>query len=306
MVKQALLSIGMILCCLTQVSEAQLFGRLFNREAQSCAGSRLFTGRVVSNIANRRASRIQSRTQSAGCGGIASQSNSLSYSQVEPTSGCGGTVSYQEYVPSVVNYSEPTVPALQAAPICVGGQCTVNQAAPIKSTAPVKSFMNAPKTIPATNDLFGLSVANDSYPNHILAQIATETTFGLETTIPEYVLGQFTSDPVPPPIATAPIKTARDSFRMNLLKAVVEARKSGKISARDAVRIRVASLSPAFVERAHELAITQMAFSGETSEFVPMNEEGMIQVEGINWDGLIKFLEAFIPLLLTLLKAFGM
>lgn len=266
-----------LLAVFAQAAEAQLFGRLLNRDAQSCAGSRLFTGRIVSSLVSRRAARVQART--AGCGGVMAQPT--------VTSGCGGTVSFQEYVPSIVNVE--THAPVQVAPICIGGQCIVNQ------PAPTKSFPKA-NTVP--DQLFGLSAANDAIaiPNHILAQIATETTFGLETTIPNHVLGQIDSQPV---------KVA-DSFRPSLLKAIAEGRKSGKLSVRDAVKLRVACLSPAFVERAHELAVTQMAFSGEASEFVPLNDEGMIQTQGINWEGLAKFLEAFIPLLITLLKAFGM
>jgi len=146
---------------------------------------------------------------------------------------------------------------------------------------------------------FGLTSSTLTVPDHILAQVAPDSSFGLETSsTPEHVLAQVETLPGPTQV--------RDVFKSSLIKAAVEARKAGKITARDAVKLRVAMLSPAFVERAHELAVTQMAFSGEVSDAVPMSDEGIIQVEGINWEGLAKFLEAFIPLLITLLKAFGL
>jgi len=117
------------------------------------------------------------------------------------------------------------------------------------------------------------------------------------TTVPSHVLAQV-DEPGPREVAT-------ENFRSSLLKAVVEARKNGKINFRDSVKLRVASLSPAFVERAQELAVAQIAFSGEESGAVPIGEDGVVQVDGINWDGLAKFLEAILPLILSLLKAFG-
>ena len=296
----ALALLAMVL--FTDTVEAQVFPNAFWNRTSSCAGSLTSGGRLFSGIAQRRANRIQARTQTSGCSGLSAstQQTSLGCSGAMTTSvGCGGTVSYQQYVPSVVSTVEvQSAPAVQAAPICINGQCIVNQVAPTKSVAPVKSFLNVPKTIPTTDGLFGLSASNDSMdiPSHILAQIAPNETFGLSVTIPDHVLGQVDSQPV---------KVA-ESFKPSLLKAIAEGRKSGKLTLREAVRLRTACLSPAFVERAHELAVTQMAFSGESSDAVPMSEDGIIQVEGINWEGLAKFLEAFIPLLITLLKAFGL
>lgn len=134
------------------------------------------------------------------------------------------------------------------------------------------------------------------------AAAASESTFGLsyvETVIPKHVLAQVAE------VEDSRVEVA-DTFRGALAKAIRDARKSDKITARDAVRLRVAMLSPAFVERAHELAVSQVAFSGEESEFVPLDENGVVQTEGINWEGLAKFLEVFVPLLITLLKAFGL
>ena len=133
----------------------------------------------------------------------------------------------------------------------------------------------------------------------------TTTTFGLVSDwsepkqIPEHVLAQV-DEPADKPMQVA------DTFRETLTKAIVEARKNGKINFREAVKLRVAMRSPAFVQRAQELAVTQVAFSGEESDAVPFDEDGVVMVEGINWEGLAKFLEAFVPLLLSLLKAFGL
>lgn len=122
--------------------------------------------------------------------------------------------------------------------------------------------------------------------------------------IPDYVLGQI--DPAAGSSIVEAKQEASASFRSTLLRAISEARKSGKINFRDAVKLRVAMLSPAFVERAQELAVAQVAFSGEESELIPIDENGVVQVDGINWEGLAKFLEAFVPLLISLLKAFGL
>ena len=307
-------------------TQAQVFPNAFWNRTSSCSGS-LTSGRLFSRIQARRTSRIEARTQTASCGGLASYTQqtascagSLSAYVPQTTSGCAGVASYQAaYQPTYqsapqsydVYYPQTQPLPQQTAPrvICDGNTCTIISSvvpvapsksfAPIAPIAPSKSFATPkPKSVSPTETLFGLSVSNEStnIPNHILAQIAPSETFGLSVTIPDHVLGQ---------VDTQPVKVA-ESFKPSLLKAIGEGRKAGKISVRDAVRLRVACLSPAFVERAHELAVTQMAFSGESSDSVPMDDEGMIQAEGINWEGLAKFLEAFIPLLITLLKAFGL
>lgn len=296
-------------------AEAQLFGRLFNRETQSCSGSLTSGSRLFSGIAQRRSARIQARTQTSGCSGLsaATQQTSLGCSgTVSTTSGCGGTVSYQQYVPSVVTYQEQAqignlvlnggIPLPEAqqriAPICTGPNCPIGNTQPAVPFQQFKPKDTTSKTGSTMDELFGLSASTDSIdiPSHILAQIAPSETFGLSVTIPDHVLGQVDSQP---------IKVA-ESFKPTLLKAISDARKSGKLTLRESVRLRAACLSPAFVERAHELAVTQMAFSGEASDAVPMSEDGVIQVEGINWEGLAKFLEVFVPLLINLLKAFGL
>lgn len=309
--------------------QAQVFPNAFWNKTSSCSGS-LTSGRLFSRMQARRTSRIQARTQTASCGGL------TSYTQ--QTASCSGNLSasygsfsdsaYQAVPQAVyyqpaqsydVYYSQPTTQPLpqQSTPqiICDGNTCTVvtnvvpvvpntlpnNLFIPIPTTKPSlsKSFSPATKSSTAPSPtLFGLSASNDSLtiPSHVLAQIAHDETFGLSSTIPNHILGQ---------VNTQPTKVA-ESFKPSLLKAISDARKSGKLNVRDAVKLRVACLSPSFVERAHELAVTQMAFNGEASDAVPTDEEGMIQTEGINWEGLAKFLEVFVPLLINLLKAFGL
>jgi hypothetical protein len=275
---------------LPEDTEAQVFPNAFWNQS-SCSGSVSRTG-LFTRMAQRRATRIQSRYQTScsglnqtavqtSCSGMAYSS----YSVVSPTAD-------QQIGNLVLNGGQTVEAATQrVSPVCNGPYCPLPNPT---SFVPLPSVPGKTYT-PTSSDLFGLSASNDSLeiPKHILAQVAYEPTFGLGE-VPSHILAQIDQ----------PVKVA-ESFRPTLLKAIAEGRKTGKLSFRDAIRLRVAMLSPAFVERAHELAVTQIAMSGEASDAVPMNEEGMVEAEGINWEGLAKFLEAFIPLLITLLKAFG-
>lgn len=80
---------------------------------------------------------------------------------------------------------------------------------------------------------------------------------------------------------------------------------SGKITRRQALRLRIALLSPAFQQQAEDLAIIQMYFSGQNPEFLPLDENGLVQRASIDWEALIVFLERLIPILLQLLEIFG-
>ena len=107
----------------------------------------------------------------------------------------------------------------------------------------------------------------------------------------------------------APVETklevARKSFRRQLIEASQKAVAKGEISRRDALKIRVASFSPAFLERAEELCVVQMAMSGENEDAIPRDETGTIDRASINWEGLAAFLERILPLILQLIAAFG-
>lgn len=98
---------------------------------------------------------------------------------------------------------------------------------------------------------------------------------------------------------------SKQRFRRSLLRAAAEARKQGKITARESIRIRVASFSPAFLQHAEDLAVIQMAFSGENDSDIPRDAEGKIQRQSINWEGLTQFLQALLPLILAIIEALG-
>jgi hypothetical protein len=97
-------------------------------------------------------------------------------------------------------------------------------------------------------------------------------------------------------------EVSNNKFRSALLKAAQEAAKKGELKRIDVVRLRVATLSPAFLERAQELALVQMSFSGEE---VPTDDSGKIDVSRIDFEKLLDFLERLLPLLLKLLDLFA-
>ena len=76
-------------------------------------------------------------------------------------------------------------------------------------------------------------------------------------------------------------EVSNNKFRSALLKAAQSAAKSGELRRIDVIRLRVATLSPAFLEQAQELAVIQMAFSGEE---VPTDADGKIEVSRIDWE----------------------
>ncbi|QEF98169.1 hypothetical protein Mal15_22170 [Stieleria maiorica] len=99
---------------------------------------------------------------------------------------------------------------------------------------------------------------------------------------------------------------ATDGFRRSVIKAARAAAKSGTITRRDALRIRVAMFSPAFREQAQDLCVVQMAFSGEAAaDELPRKANGEIDQAAIDWDQFASFLERIIPIILDLLIAFG-
>jgi hypothetical protein len=107
----------------------------------------------------------------------------------------------------------------------------------------------------------------------------------------------------PPEKPSAVQQVNENKFRRVLLKAAQAAAAKKEISRADVVRLRVASLSPAFLAQAERLAVVQMAFSGEE---VPTDEEGKIEVGKIDWDALLAFIEKLIPLILQLIELFAL
>lgn len=100
-------------------------------------------------------------------------------------------------------------------------------------------------------------------------------------------------------------QTLGSPFRRELIKAAIAAQKDGQISRKELVKLRIASFSPAFLQRAQQVCVTQMAFSGEGGDHLPLNEDGTIKTASIDWEGLAAFLEKIVPLVLAILKAFG-
>ena len=108
-----------------------------------------------------------------------------------------------------------------------------------------------------------------------------------------------------PPKQDVAEQVARNPFRSALLKAADAAAKKGELRRLDVVRLRVATLSPAFLERAQELAVVQMSFSGDDLGDIPVDTDGKIEVSRIDWEGLIAFLERLVPLILKLIDLFA-
>jgi len=104
----------------------------------------------------------------------------------------------------------------------------------------------------------------------------------------------------PPPKQDVAEQVSRNPFRQALLKAADSAAKKGEIRRLDVVRLRVATLNPAFLERAEMLAKIQMAASGED---VPVGEDGKIEIR--DWSEFATFLERLLELILKLIDAFA-
>ena len=97
---------------------------------------------------------------------------------------------------------------------------------------------------------------------------------------------------------------SENKFRQQLIQAAVSAQKKNEISRLDLLRIRVASFSPSLIKKAEDLAVIQMAASGEEGPF-SLDANGEIVRETIDWSGLATFLEKLIPLILELIRVFG-
>ena len=110
----------------------------------------------------------------------------------------------------------------------------------------------------------------------------------------------FAQEVVPKPDVVAEV--SENKFRRALLKAAQTAAAKKEISRIQVIRLRVASLSPAFLVQAQQLAVVQMAFSGDD---VPTDADGKIEVSRIDWEGLAAFLERIIPLILKLIDLFA-
>lgn len=103
----------------------------------------------------------------------------------------------------------------------------------------------------------------------------------------------------------------RENFRRNLIRAAVKLSQSNgedRISRADVLKIRLATMAPAMLEKAQKLAVIQMAASGDETvgtDIVPIDEDGKIVEASIDWDKLISFLERLVPIILQLIDAFS-
>ena len=143
----------------------------------------------------------------------------------------------------------------------------------------------------------------------------TQAQFGLKTQPESSVKTVLAAAPVPPTPAKAPsvqkssdglvpIEKSRSEISSELIKAATTLQKKGEITRLQLVRLRVAMLSPSFRQKVEDLAVIQMAASGEDGPF-SVDENGEIVRETIDWAGLAAFLEKLVPLVLMLIKAFG-
>lgn len=89
---------------------------------------------------------------------------------------------------------------------------------------------------------------------------------------------------------------AGDTFHRNVIRAAVKAQRNGEITRKQLIRLRVAMISPAFREKAKEMATIQMSASGNSDKIPRIGEN-------IDWDQLLSFIEKLIPLILQLIDA---
>jgi len=110
-----------------------------------------------------------------------------------------------------------------------------------------------------------------------------------------------------PPAPNVTVSAQQSDFRVAVIKASRSLMQQGKLTRVQVLRIRVAMLSPAFRNHAEELAVVQIYYSGDdqTETYLPLDSDGKVDKGQIDWEGLINFLEKFIPLLLQLLEIFG-
>lgn len=92
-------------------------------------------------------------------------------------------------------------------------------------------------------------------------------------------------------------------FHRVVLKQARKQVKAGKLKRADMVRLRIAMMSPAFRQRAEDLAIIQIASSDDDLFGLPTDENGKIERAKIDWESLGDFIERLIPLILMIIEA---
>ena len=95
-------------------------------------------------------------------------------------------------------------------------------------------------------------------------------------------------------------------FRKTIIQASKKAFSDGEITRKQLLKIRLGTLSPAVLEKIEDVAIMQMAASGEDlSGIVEVNSDGKINRASIDWNNLIDFVERLIPIILQIIQIFA-
>lgn len=105
-------------------------------------------------------------------------------------------------------------------------------------------------------------------------------------------------EPVPPKVDTVQ-QMSVNPFRRELLKAITAGVAKKEITRAQAMTLRGACFSPAFLKQAEGIAKVQMAMSGEDVE---ENADGKIEVR--DWSAFLDFLVKLLPILLDLIDKF--
>lgn len=85
-------------------------------------------------------------------------------------------------------------------------------------------------------------------------------------------------------------------FRKAYLTSIKKAQDAGQLTAGQAFRLRLASLSPSFCKYAEQVATIELVTSGELS---------VEKVNAIDWDSLADFIIKILPVILEFLKQLG-
>jgi hypothetical protein len=153
----------------------------------------------------------------------------------------------------------------------------------------------------------GLSVGSRDHDGLVITSIAQPMTISMTPSMaPELAEITSTTNLVPVPIVEGVQTASERDFKKALRGAIVQARRENKITVATAIKLRNATYTPIVMESAQDMAIMQMVVSGEADESIPRSADGRVDVAGINWDGLQKFLMAFLPVLLDFLKGLGL
>jgi hypothetical protein len=104
----------------------------------------------------------------------------------------------------------------------------------------------------------------------------------------------------PPPKSDVVQQMAANPFRRELLKAIPAGVERKEITRAQAMTLRAACFSPAFLRMAEVVARVQMSMSGED---VPEGEDGKLEVR--DWSAFFDFLVKLLPILLDLIDRFS-